>query len=140
MRILFDTNVLYAALTVQRGFCGKVFEFSLARHSIILSDHVLAELRKHLAQHPQVGIEQAEVAIAAISSAAVDIVIAHAVECAECRDPNDLPVLGSAVTGRADAVVTGDKDLLVIRVYNGIPIFSPRGFFDRFLAAGEPVA
>jgi len=28
-----------------------------------------------------------------------------------CRDPDDYPVLGSAIAGQADFIVTGDDDL-----------------------------
>ena len=44
------------------------------------------------------------------------------------RDPKDDFLIASAVAGRADAIVTGDKDLLVLGSYAGIPILSPRQF------------
>jgi predicted nucleic acid-binding protein len=34
-----------------------------------------------------------------------------------CRDPDDDVVLGTAVAGRCDAIVTGDKDLLDLTGY-----------------------
>lgn len=37
-------------------------------------------------------------------------------------DPDDNHVLACAVAGRADLIVTGDKDLLRIKEYQGIPI------------------
>ena len=43
-----------------------------------------------------------------------------------CRDPDNDIVLATAVAGRADLVVTGDNDLLALRAFNGIRIFSPR--------------
>jgi len=48
-----------------------------------------------------------------------------------CRDPDDLMVLGTALAGEADAIVTGDKDLLVLDTFESIPILSPRAFYDR---------
>lgn len=38
-------------------------------------------------------------------------------------------MLGTAVAGRCDAIVTGDKDLLELRGYREIAIVSPRGFW-----------
>lgn len=38
------------------------------------------------------------------------------------RDPDDIHVLACAVTAAADAIVTGDKDLLVLEAFEGIPI------------------
>ena len=43
----------------------------------------------------------------------------------ELRDPNDLPVLAAAVGGHADLIVTGDKDLLVLKSFQGIGIVTP---------------
>ena len=42
----------------------------------------------------------------------------------ELRDPDDLHVLACAVGASADAVVTGDKDLLTLKVFEGIPIIN----------------
>ena len=44
----------------------------------------------------------------------------------ELRDPKDLLVLAAAVAARADAVVTGDDDLLVMESFEGIPIMKAR--------------
>jgi len=45
-----------------------------------------------------------------------------------CRDPDDDNILAAAVSGKCDCVITGDKDLLVLKEYEGIDIFSPRDF------------
>ena len=38
------------------------------------------------------------------------------------RDPDDVPVLACAIAAGADAIVTGDKDLLCLEAVEGIPI------------------
>ena len=45
-------------------------------------------------------------------------------------DPDDMPVLGEAVAGQADVLVTGDRDLLRVAEDAPVPIASPRGFWD----------
>jgi putative PIN family toxin of toxin-antitoxin system len=50
-----------------------------------------------------------------------------------CRDRDDEKFLLCAVSAAVDAVVSGDKDLLVLKEINGIPIVSPRTFVNRFL-------
>jgi len=40
----------------------------------------------------------------------------------------DLPVLECAVSGKAQTIVTGDKDLLTIKEFQGILIVTPRIF------------
>ena len=42
-----------------------------------------------------------------------------------CRDADDDVILGTAVAARADLIVTGDKDLLVLGSYQSIPIITP---------------
>ena len=46
-----------------------------------------------------------------------------------CRDPDDDQILATAVAARADCLVTGDTDLLVLDRYAGIPIVRPADFW-----------
>jgi len=39
-------------------------------------------------------------------------------------------ILGLVVPGKADAIITGDKDLLVIKAYKRARIMTPRSFWD----------
>jgi len=48
-----------------------------------------------------------------------------------CRDPDDDNILAAAVSGKCDCIITGDKDLLVLKEYEGIDIFSPRDFLTN---------
>ena len=45
-----------------------------------------------------------------------------------CRDPTDDKFLELAVNGRANLILTGDKDLLVLNPFRGIPIVTPVTF------------
>ncbi|MGH9839977.1 MAG: putative toxin-antitoxin system toxin component, PIN family [Blastocatellia bacterium] len=38
------------------------------------------------------------------------------------RDPKDNPIVECAVDGKADMIVSLDKDLLTLKIYNNIPI------------------
>lgn len=46
------------------------------------------------------------------------------------RDPSDDQVIACAVAARAEYLVTGDDDMLVVAEYQGIRIISPRQFLD----------
>jgi uncharacterized protein len=50
----------------------------------------------------------------------------------DCRDPFDLPFLHLAVAGKADALVTGDADLLILGRVGRCPILT----LDAFLNSG----
>jgi putative PIN family toxin of toxin-antitoxin system len=49
------------------------------------------------------------------------------------RDPTDDKFLEVAVNGRADVVVTGDGDLLVLNPYRGIAILTPTEYISRLV-------
>jgi putative PIN family toxin of toxin-antitoxin system len=130
--IVLDTNVLFAALISQRGLCARLFETCLIRHRIVVSQHVLDELRRHLSAKAKFTDEQVEAAIAAIAGAGETVEPAD-VTSDICRDPNDLPVIGTAIAGNAEILVTGDQDLLSIGEHAGIRMLSPRAFYDKFV-------
>ena len=48
-----------------------------------------------------------------------------------CRDPDDDEVLAAALTGGAEVVITGDRDLLVLESHGGIDIVAPAEFLQR---------
>lgn len=45
-----------------------------------------------------------------------------------CRDPKDDKFLELAMSGRADVIVSGDSDLLVLDRFRDIPILTPAAF------------
>ena len=49
----------------------------------------------------------------------------------QLRDPKDLMVLAAAVAARADAIVTGDDDLLSMKSFEGIPIMKARAALEK---------
>ena len=56
-------------------------------------------------------------------------------EVPECRDPSDIPFLQLAVVGEADALVTGDADLLALAPVFSVPILTAREAWERFTNA-----
>ncbi len=60
----------------------------------------------------------------------VELVQPAEVATGACRDPNDLPVLGTVVAGEAERLVTGDRDLLVLGSFGGCVIQTPREFWQ----------
>ena len=49
---------------------------------------------------------------------------------AACRDPTDDKFLELAVNGRADLIVSGDRDLLALNPFRNIPIIAPAAFMQ----------
>jgi predicted nucleic acid-binding protein len=49
-----------------------------------------------------------------------------------CSDLDDNKFLELAVSGMAQYIITGDKDLLILNTYQGIPIITPAEFLVIF--------
>ncbi|GAC1307604.1 MAG: hypothetical protein NVSMB24_19780 [Mucilaginibacter sp.] len=52
-----------------------------------------------------------------------------------CRDPKDDKYLELAVACNASAIITGDKDLLVLHPYENISILTPVGFLNQHITS-----
>ena len=127
MRLVLDSNVLIAAF-VARGLCADLLEHSVRAHEPVISAFILEEVHRGLLDKVRVPASQADQAVKLLRSR-FEIVEPVAIEEGACRDPADLPVLGTAVAAGCDALVTGDKDLLELETFQGILIVSPRDFW-----------
>ncbi len=50
----------------------------------------------------------------------------------DCRDPKDNKFLELAVSANASCIITGDKDLLILHPFRGIPILNAADFLNKF--------
>jgi len=129
VKVVLDTNVLVAAFGFG-GICRAIVDVCMDTHELVLSEHILAEVHHHLRgklNHPSL---MADERVAMLRKVA-EIVTPIAVAADTCRDPDDLPVLGTVLAAKADCLVTGDNDLLVLSEFSGHPILSPREFWER---------
>lgn len=124
MRLLWDTNVLFAAF-LSHGVCAGLYEEALLHAEIVVSEEILSELRQKLISKGKLSEAESAEVIAAIRSDAA-VVKALSLDHPLCRDPDDDMVLGSALAGKVDAIVTRDKDLLVLKSFGQITILTPR--------------
>ncbi len=124
MRIVFDTNVLFAAF-VAHGVCAGLYEECLSQGRIVVSRFILEELQEKLLAKAKLTQAEAREVIDAVSADA-EIVETRPLTVPIYRDADDDWILATALAAKADALVTGDKDLLVIEQYKGIPILTPR--------------
>lgn len=129
MRIVVDTNVLIAAL-ISRGFCHELLEYCFLNHTLITSDFILQEVREKLVEKFKYSTETADLAIGLLSSR-MQIAIPLALSTPVSRDADDDNILATALAGNCECIITGDNDLLVLKEYEGIPIFTPREFADH---------
>ncbi|MGE0862548.1 MAG: putative toxin-antitoxin system toxin component, PIN family [Vicinamibacterales bacterium] len=127
MTVVLDTNVLVAAL-VAKGLCLEVVQRTIRMRCLVSSSALLDELESTLRLKFEVTPVVARfLALLREQTMLVDpFVLPEPV----CRDPDDDIVLGTAMAAGAEVIVTGDKDLLVLGVYEGIRIETPRQFLE----------
>jgi putative PIN family toxin of toxin-antitoxin system len=128
VRVFLDTSVLVAAFAT-RGLCADVFRLVLAEHELVGGETVLEELARVLSE--KLRMPEAR------TREVVEFVRQHSTIAAETpapavqiRDAHDVPILAAALNGCADVLVSGDKDLLVLRRIEGMPVLDPRGFWE----------
>jgi len=128
-RAVLDTNTWVSGLG-WGGPPGDVVEAALAgRFQIVTSPALLEELRRVLT-YPKLAkmFGDANEIVELITVASQ--VVRPTVTLDLVRDPDDNRVLEAAVTGSVDVIVTGDADLLVLDVVQGVRIVSPADFID----------
>ena len=135
MRIVFDSNVLMAAFGT-RGLCDALFAACGGEHRRYVSEPIFAEVTRHLSGKFKMPLERVEQIETYLREQCASVVPVD-VPADACRDPNDLMVLGTGIAAQADAIVTGDRDLLDLGEYEGIAILSPRALYERLRSLKE---
>ncbi len=132
MRAVIDTNILVRALIRPRGNVGPLLLRLRSGHFTLLYTQSLLEELVDVLSRPRLrdkyGITEGDVktvvALLLLRGEAVSVSQALTV----CRDPKDNKFLETAVAGKADVIVSGDEDLLVLDPFEGIPIIPPAEF------------
>jgi putative PIN family toxin of toxin-antitoxin system len=124
VRVYFDTNVLISALTT-RGLSADLLRLVLAEHEFLTGAVNLVEFRRVLEKRFRVPAAVVTSTVRQFEQLEV-IPKPDTRPSARVRDPDDAWVLASALEGDADLLVTGDRDLLVVRAKLPLRIVSPR--------------
>ncbi|HEX9723908.1 MAG TPA: putative toxin-antitoxin system toxin component, PIN family [Vicinamibacteria bacterium] len=127
MRVVLDTNVLIAAFLTQ-GTCHELLEYIIRNHSLIASTFILDELKDRLSSKFHLTREEVHEAVGLIAERA-EVVRPAKVNLPVAIDPDDSPVLGTAIAGQCRCLVTGDKELLSLKTVEGVYIISPSSFW-----------
>jgi putative PIN family toxin of toxin-antitoxin system len=128
MRIVVDTNVFVSAALKDKSLPAMAVHLVQQRGTLLKSDATELQLFDVLARPYLAKLIAAETHhwLKAIMLSAERISINERV--AACRDHTDDKFLELAINGKADFIVSGDADLLVLNPFRGIPIVQPAAF------------
>ena len=135
MRVLLDTNVLVSAVAT-RGLCADVFREVLIFHELIVSDPLLKEVKNVLQQKFNVPSSLVSEFLNLLKQDTIFIKPSRSLEI-NIKDKSDLIIIASAISGGADLLVTGDKELLNLDKIENLEIVSPRAFWERVKSQTE---
>ncbi len=136
MRVVLDTNVWLSAL-LWGGAPDQILKLvEQGTLQAIGSDEILNELMSTLNKAKlQKRLQQLGLDVNAVMLAVrqvMVVIVAEPLQVPNLRDPKDEMIIAAAVEGQAEAIITGDQDLLILVEFRGIPIRTPREFLERF--------
>jgi putative PIN family toxin of toxin-antitoxin system len=137
LRVVVDTNIWVSALVNPDGAPGQVIQAVLRGDLVIVASWALAEELAGVLSRPKLRRYE----ITPEEERRIMVLLAGAFPPIELdiptRDPDDAPVVAAALVGNAEAIVTGDRDLLDDRelrswlAERGVEVVTPAELLDR---------
>ena len=132
MKVVFDTNILVSALAFPGGRADIAFRRIIEeRDQLLLSKPILDELLGILAR--KFSRDAEELAHVAVFLSDLSVVVKPRRKLAVLADEPDNRILECAVTGGADAIVTGDKAFLALKNFRKVKLLSLRDYLEEVL-------
>jgi putative PIN family toxin of toxin-antitoxin system len=133
MNVIVDTNVLISAALFKNSIPDLALSKALLNGKILVSQNTLQELintllKPKLAKY--ISTKDSFAFVKRIENTALCIDVNETITV--CRDPKDNKYLELAISGKADLIITGDADLLVLHPYLGISIITPKYFIEHY--------
>lgn len=127
MRAVFDTNIFVSAFAIPGGRADvAILKAAEGEVHLVISRPIIHEVLDVLARKFDRNPE--ELARVAVYLSELAEVVAPRSRLKVLHDEPDNRILECAVTGKADAIVTGDQAMLQLSEYRGIRILSLKDF------------
>jgi putative PIN family toxin of toxin-antitoxin system len=142
MRAVVDVNILVRALIKPHGTVGPVLRrLRDGAFTLLYSEAILEELldvlsRPRIRAKYRLVDDDIETMLLLILLRGEPVVPNRRIT--SCRDPLDNKFLEVAAAGKADVIVSGDQDLLVLSPFEGIAVVSPAAFLAMLESASSP--
>lgn len=130
---VIDTNTLISAFIFRYSNPRKAFEKAIKKGKVSASVKTYDEFSEVLLRtkfDKYISLQEKLLALKYFRELAVFSDISETIT--DCRDPKDNKFLELAVSANATCIITGDKDLLVLHPFRGIPILNAVDFINNF--------
>ncbi|MGH9202296.1 MAG: putative toxin-antitoxin system toxin component, PIN family [Vicinamibacterales bacterium] len=131
-RVVIDTNVLISSLFFTTWTPGRAVENAVTKAQLVATTETLRELIEKLLLPKfdrYVRRERRDALLQRVASLVEIIDVLQPIRAS--RDPKDDKFLEAGVNGRADVILTGDRDLLDLSPFRGIAIVTPADYLTR---------
>jgi putative PIN family toxin of toxin-antitoxin system len=136
MRVVLDVNVWISAL-LWRGVPRQVVDLAVNQQITIFASELLfgeleitlkrAKFQKQIKALPTTVDDLIDVASSFLQWCEITYV-----DVPQLRDPKDAMILATALSANAEAIITGDRDLLILGEFTDIPILTPQNFIELY--------
>jgi putative PIN family toxin of toxin-antitoxin system len=137
LRVVLDTNVFVSSLLSTQGLPAQVLHaWREGRYMLVTSPPIIAEIIEVL-ESPRIskkyliGQEDIEHLVDLLKTDTILVPGRAAVKGSVPQDPRDEVFLACAIDAKADCIVSGDRHLLDLRTYRGIPILTVNEFAEK---------
>lgn len=131
-RIVADTNVLISRVLFANSVSGRALRKAVDQAQLLISEPTFDEVAEVLSRPkfaPYLTVEERRSFLGYLDRVVERVVITDIIRV--CRDPKDDKFLELAVSGAANLIVTGDKDLLALHPFRGVNIVTPAQYVDE---------
>ena len=133
MKIILDTNVFISGIFFTGPPSQILKAWKNSSLQIVLSQEILDEYQR-VAEDLSSKFQTIDILpIIELVTIHGQFVDTQGFDISVCEDPDDDKFLECAVAGKCKTIISGDKQLLKLPGYEGITVWSPGNFVDKYL-------
>ena len=132
-RFVIDNNILVSRLLAPNSIPSQAVRVAIKKGNLLISAETLRELSVVLGRQKfdkYVSRENRQEFIQRLGVIAELVWVETRITI--CRDPKDNKFLELAIDGKAQIIITGDRDLLILDPFENIKVLTPRDFLLRY--------
>jgi putative PIN family toxin of toxin-antitoxin system len=130
-RFILDANVIISALLFKKSLPRQALDKARKQGIVLMSQSIWSEISEVVARpkfDKYLSSQERQLFLLVFEQAVRFVDIKETINA--CRDPKDDKYLELAVNGKAECIVTGDQDLLILDPFREISIITVAQFLN----------